>query len=108
MRKYTAMGDSATTTATQAAMLIVSDPYLKEAACEVMRLSNTVSTGSPGGNCPRTDPRYRGSRTGVGLENLVGPLRLYTYHRQNPWVIPLAAGVGAMLIFYLGMEYAKK
>lgn len=104
---YHPMGQTPAATATQAALRIVQDPYLNEAACEVLRLSNTVRTGNPGGNCPRTSPRYRGTTQGVGLQHMVGPLRLYTLHRQKPWLAPVVVGGILMLTFYLGMEFQK-
>lgn len=104
---YLPMGQAPVTTATQAALRIVKDPYLREAACEVMRLSNTVRAGRPGPACARTDPRYRGTRAGVGLEHAVGPLRLFITHRQYPWLLPVAAVTILGVAFYAGMEFGK-
>jgi hypothetical protein len=96
------MGQAPVTTATMAALRVVEDPFLGETACEVMRLSNLKRTGSPGPPCPRTDPRYRGSAKGVGLEKLVGPLRTYIGHRERPWALPALVGGAVLLIFYAG------
>jgi hypothetical protein len=101
------MGQAPVTTATQAALRIVSDPYLKEAACEVLRLSELQRTGRAPGPCQRTDPRYRGSREGVGLEHVVGPLRLYGKHRERPWLFPLLAVSVLGLVFYAGYASGK-
>lgn len=99
------MGATPVTSATQAALKIAGDPYLQETACEVMRLSNVSRTGNPGAPCPRTDPRYRNSRAGVGLEQIVGPLRMFVLHRQYPWLLPVAGVTILGLAFYAGMEF---
>ena len=104
---YQHLGQSGVTSATQAALQIVGDPYLKEAACEVLRLSNTVRTGQPGPPCPRTSPAYRGTRKGVGLEHVVGPVRLFIVHRRYPWLLPVAGVTLLGLAFYAGMEFSK-
>ena len=90
------------TSATQAALEIVRDPYLGEVACEVMRLHTLQASGQLGPPCARTDPRQRTSTAGVGLRGIVGPLRLYQQHVQRPWLFP-AAAVGIVgLAYYLG------
>jgi len=97
--------DSATTTATQAALQIAKDPYLKEAACEVFRLSSVDKYGRPGAACPRTP---RGAAGGIGLRHAVGPLRLFIWHKQYPWAIPLA-GITILGMAYLaGIEDGRK
>ena len=91
--------------ALQAGSKILSDPYLPEAACEVIRLSNVIQGREPGPPCPRT-PRTAITK-GVGLRHAVWPIRVYTFHRKNPWVIPLGVAATLGLIFYAGYRTGK-
>jgi len=102
---YQMLGATAPVTdATVSALEIARDPYLREAACEVMRLRTLQATGRMGGPCPRTDPQYKTSTAGVGLRAVVGPLRLFQKHVQRPWLLP-AAAVGIVgLAYYLGTQ----
>lgn len=95
------------TDATTAALEIVRDPYLREAACEVMRLRTLQATGHLAVPCGRTDPKFRTSTAGVGLKNVVGPLRLFQRHVQRPWMLPLGAAAALGLAYYLGTQRSR-
>jgi hypothetical protein len=102
------MGQAApVTSATQAALRIVDDPYLQEAACEVLRLSNVVRTRQAGPPCPRTNPAFRGSPRGVGLEHAVGPIRLLILHQERPWLLPVVALTLLGLVYAAGYESGR-
>jgi hypothetical protein len=103
---YEAMGATAPVTdATVAAIQIAKDPYLREVACNVTRLSNIEKYGNPGGPCARTSPTT--STSGVGLRDIVGPLRLYVSHRERPYVAPLLLVGGLGLVFAAGVVYGR-
>ena len=78
---YTAVGSVLSTASAAAA--IVKDPYLPEVTRLVLKLQSlekgtaAKSSGSTG--------------TGVGLRNVVGPLRLFVKVQEKPWILPAAA-----------------
>lgn len=86
---------------------ILKDPYLPEMACELTRLSNLEAGKGPGPSCRRTVATPAQIAQGVGLRHAVGPLRLYIFHRQYPWVAPLAVAGLLGLTFWLGYEVGK-
>jgi len=86
---------------------VVEDPFLPEFACEAKRFSN-ANKGLPTGlECPPTAPASAMSAKGIGLRNFVQPLRVYTFHKQNPWVFPAGVAAIAGLVYYLGFEAGK-
>ncbi len=69
----------------------MSDPYLTEVTCNILRLERIQAGQKPGVPCARTQAGLRG---GIGLSEAVGPLRAFVYHREHPWIVPTAiAGV---------------
>lgn len=71
---------------------IVNDPYLPEVVCELNRISRLEEGLSAGASCRRTRATPAQIRAGAGLRHLPGPLRLFAFHQQNPWVLPVAIG----------------
>jgi hypothetical protein len=65
-----------------AAAAVATDPYLPEVVDLVLKLktseksSSSTSSGSTG--------------KGVGLRNVVGPLRFFVKVQQKPWILPVA------------------
>lgn len=94
------------TDATVALLQITQDPYLAEAACEIMRLSQLEQTGRPGARCRRTRPTS--SRKGIGLREVVSPLRAWIWHRQHPYVVPLAVMGLLGLTYYAGTQARRR
>ncbi|MFQ5937468.1 MAG: hypothetical protein ACE5LB_13780 [Acidiferrobacterales bacterium] len=85
----------------------VQDPHLPEFACEVKRLSN-IDRGKPaGGPCPRVTATPAQIAQGIGMRHVTGPLRLYIYHRQYPWVFPLAVAALFGATYYMGYLTGK-
>lgn len=78
----------------EAAAAIAKDPYLPEVVNLVLKLeeqeksSSSTSSGSTG--------------SGVGLRNVVGPLRTFVAIQQKPWVLPVAVAGTFGLIFAMG------
>lgn len=104
---YEAMGKTAPVTdATVSLFEIAKDPYLREASCHVMRLSNIEKYGHPGGPCPRTPPTT--STRGVGLVDVVGPLRLWVSHKRRPWLAPLLVAGAFGVVFAAGVSRGRK
>jgi len=84
---------------------VISDPFLSEFACEANRFSN-ADKGLPAGP-PCAPTAAVPSSAGIGLHNFVAPLRVYTFHKQNPWVFPAGVAAIAGLVYYLGFEAGK-
>ena len=93
--------------ALQVGAKILQDPYLPETACEITRLSNLEAGRAAGAACPRTSATQAQIAKGVGLRHAVTPLRFYIFHRQHPWVVPLAVAGVLGLTFWIGREVGK-
>jgi hypothetical protein len=107
---YTELGAdwSKVGTALEAAGKVAGDPYLKQVACEVLRVSKVEAGQDPGPPCPLTAPPGTVIPGGVGLRHAVWPIKVYGFHKRYPYVIPLAA-VGVLgLIFYAGYATGKR
>ena len=76
---YTAMGGVISTA--NAAIAVAKDPYLSEVVALVLRLqaSEKRSAGISGS-----------TGKGVGLRNVVGPLRTFVKIQEKPWILPVA------------------
>jgi hypothetical protein len=74
----------------QAAAAIAQDPFLPEVVGLVLELKEQEKSaeGSSG--------------RGVGLRNVVGPLRTFVAIQDKPWLVPLAVAAGFGLIFAAG------
>lgn len=91
------MGDIFDTigTALQGAGAIASDPALGEVLLLVNQLKQiNASKPSSGG--------------GVGMADLVTPLRAFVFYEENPWVGPVAIAAILGLPFLLGYTFGKK
>ena len=87
---------------------VMNDPHLSEFACEANRFDN-VDKGKPaGGTCPRVTSTSARRAQGIGLSHMVGPLRLYTWHKQNTWALPLAIAGIFGLTFAIGFKTGKR
>jgi hypothetical protein len=84
------------TTTLEAAKNILDDPYLPEVTQIVLDLHKLEQPKAlpPGAPAPPKVP-------GIGLKNVVTPLRAYRYTRQHKWVVPVAAlaAIGLPLLF---------
>ena len=90
---YTAMSGVVSTA--QAAAAIATDPYLPEVTNLVLKLKAMEKTaeGSTG--------------KGVGLRNVVGPLRLFVKIQEKPWILPVAA-IGVFGLIFSAGYFARK
>lgn len=80
------------------AMHVVEDPALPEVACRVNQLwaienKRTVPA------CPKTSTTLRG---GVGLRQVLIPMRGVVYAQQHPWVKPAAVAAVLGVPFLIG------
>jgi hypothetical protein len=93
---YTAMNGTVSTV--NAATAIISDPYLPEVTRLVLKLQS-LEKGSAG----------TGGSTGkgVGLRNVVGPLRLFVKTQESPWILPVAA-IGVFGLIFSAGYFARK
>ena len=90
---YTAMS-GVISTATAAAA-IATDPYLPEVTDLVLKLKalEKNSAGSTG--------------KGVGLRNVVGPLRLFVKVQERPWILPVTV-IGVFGLVFSAGYFARK
>lgn len=84
---------------------VLGDPYLPAVACEVGRLSKASAGVHPG---PRCAAPVAPKGAGVGLRYVINPLRVYVWHRQYPWAIPLIGAAALVGIYYAGYSSGKK
>lgn len=77
---YTAIGGVVSTAS--AATAIVTDPYLPEVVGLVLKLKSLEKTSSSKGE--------GSTGAGVGLRNVVGPLRTFVKIQEKPWILPVA------------------
>lgn len=94
---YTAMSGLVSTA--NAAAAIATDPYLPEVTTLVLKLqslekgSTAKSEGSTG--------------KGVGLRNVVGPLRLFVKIQEKPWILPVTV-VGIFGMVFAAGYFVRK
>jgi hypothetical protein len=89
-------------TAAQAAVELVSDPYLSEVACQVVRLSKLEKGENPGPPCQRIPVVAATVGKGIGLRYVVKPLRVVVNAREQPILAAVAAATIIGSIFALG------
>ena len=87
---YTAMS-GVMSTATAAAA-IATDPYLPEVTNLVLKLKELEKDG--GGK-------------GVGLRNVVGPLRFFVKTQEKPWILPTTV-IGVFGLVFAAGYFARK
>lgn len=97
MASYQATGGLLSTAS--AASAIATDPYLPEVVDLVLKLkkSESSSTGTSSGSTGR----------GVGLRNVVGPLRAFVKIQENPWILPVGV-IGVVGIIFAAGYYTRK
>jgi hypothetical protein len=91
---YLATGGSLQSTATAAAA-IATDPYLPELVGLVLELQSAEKS-SPSGGGP-----------GVGLRNIVGPLRTYIKLQEKPWILPVVV-TGIFGVIFAAGYFTRK
>jgi hypothetical protein len=82
---------------------VASDPYFGEVVCRIGQLKSIESGGAPG-DCVATPAGQPG---GVGLANLMYPLRAYVFAEANKWVYPVAALAILGLPMWIGYRLGK-
>lgn len=81
-----------------AATAVARDPYLPEVVDLVLRLqaSEKASAGSAGS-----------TGKGVGLRNVVGPLRTFVKIQEKPWILPVVV-VGIVGTIFAAGYFTRK
>jgi hypothetical protein len=87
---------------------VIADPHLQEVLCEGFRVINVLDNKPAGKACRRTGPvsQARMDR-GIGLKGGLLPARAFIFHRENPWVLPVAIGGTVGLLFLAGYFIGK-
>lgn len=96
-----AMGDISSILSTT--LNVASDPYTQELLCQIEALG-TIAKGGSAPLCPETPD---GTPDTAGVGNLVKGMRWYVYAQANPWVYPVAIGLGLGIPFLLGYAFGK-
>ena len=99
------LGDVGTTIAGifSGAVNTAEDPYLPEVVCRFQQLT-AINNHQAVPACNNTPDGLPG---GVGLKDIVGPLRAYVYAKQNPWVFPAAIVAIFGVPFLLGYNVGR-
>jgi len=90
--------------AIKAATKVIEDPALTEVACNVLRLNRIVEELPPGPPCPRREYTDSEKRRGVGLYQVVGPIRAYSWYFKNRVPLALIGGV-VLAVSLVGLKY---
>ena len=101
-RPLQGLGDLASVLST--ASDVAADPYLPELICRIQQLKN-INNGQAVAICAETPEGIPG---GVGIGNLMMPLRGYVYAQQNKWVYPVAILAILGIPFLLGYRMGEK
>ena len=97
---YTATGSVVSTAS--AVTAVATDPYLPEVVNLVLKLRSLEKKTTA-----QTGPAGAGTGAGVGLRNVVGPLRTFVKIQERPWILPVAV-VGIFgTVFAAGYFVAK-
>jgi hypothetical protein len=105
-RAHTSLGAN-DLTAAQAVAAVVSDPYLTEVSCHVLRLAAIERGERPPARCQEIPVVPATIGKGIGLRYVVRPLRVAVAAREHPYY---AAGVVTAVvggIFLLGYAVGK-
>ena len=93
---YTAMGGVISTA--NAAIAVAKDPYLSEVVTLVLKLqAQEAKSAGISGSTGR----------GVGLRNVVGPLRLFVKIQEKPWILPVAV-IGIVGTIFAAGYFTRK
>lgn len=84
---------------------VLEDPYLPQLGCEVNRLAKAYAKQNPGPHCAAPATVTSG---GIGIRNFITPVRIYTFHVQHPWAVPLIGAAVVAGIFYAGYVTGKR
>jgi hypothetical protein len=93
--------------ATKATAAVATDPHLSEVICHVLNLQR-IEAGKKPGVCKPIPVNYKPA-AGVGLRDVVVPLRYYVKAKQHPIaakaaVVAVLSGL-VLLGYVLGKEY---
>jgi len=89
-------------TAAQAVAAVVSDPYLTEVSCHVLRLAAIERGEKPPGRCQQIPVVPGTIGKGIGLRYVVRPLRAAVAAREHPYLAAAGAVAVVGAIFFLG------
>ena len=102
---------------------ILSDPALPEVTKLILKLNDlqqaapvkvTVKTPAKPGAKPVAKPVVKqivkpaAKVPGIGLSNIVLPLKAYVYTQEHSWVIPVAIGAVLAIPFLIGYKVGKR
>lgn len=83
----------------EAATAIAQDPYLPEVVGLVLKLKEQEKSSAKSGS--------GSTGRGVGLRNIVGPLRTYVAVQNKPWILPVAV-IGAVSLIFAAGYFTRK
>jgi hypothetical protein len=92
---YLATGASQLHSTATAAAAIATDPYLPEVVDLVIKLQSAEKSSSSGGG------------PGVGLRNVVGPLRTFVKIQEKPWILPVVV-IGVFGTIFAAGYFTRK
>lgn len=88
---------------------ILEDPYLPQVTCEVLRLGKIERGQLPGPPCRSTVGLSTAAvKKGIGLRFAVTPLKVWSYQRQHPWLLPTVVAGVLGLTFLVGYNVGKR
>jgi hypothetical protein len=90
-------GDGSFSETFKAGVKILEDPYLPQLACEIVRLNRIQAGLNPGKSCPA--PRFVDPTRGIGLEDVVTPVRAFQFYKQHPLIVAAGAATFVVGIF---------
>lgn len=85
---------------------LLDDPYLPEVTCLTMRISALEEGRPPGPPCRRTPPNQ--PRRGLGLREVITPLRWAAKSKEHRWLLPAAVGGAVLGSFALGYLFGRE
>jgi len=99
---YTATGGILSTAS--AAKAVALDPYLPQVVDLVLKLE-AIEKGESSSSSSSSSPIS--SSNGVGLRNVVGPLKTFVAIQEKPWILPVAV-VGIVGTIFAAGYFTRK
>ncbi|MDP2607312.1 MAG: hypothetical protein Q8S00_32645 [Deltaproteobacteria bacterium] len=88
-----------------ALIAVTTDPHLSEVICQVLKLQ-AIEKGQRVGACNIVSKDYLPGK-GIGLRDVVVPLRYYVKAKEKPYIAALIAAGVVFTIFSLGLSVGR-